>query len=66
MRNALPNVEGYEKDEKLDIIMRPEQVSEIFAITKLLLCSQACSTCRCYLNAFEHSTEVLTLLIVTL
>ena len=27
MRNALPDVEGYEKDEKLDIALRPEQVS---------------------------------------
>ena len=28
MRNALPDVEGFEKNEKLDIAMRPEQVSE--------------------------------------
>ena len=27
MRNALPDVEGFEKNEKLDIAMRPEQVS---------------------------------------
>ena len=27
MRNALPDVEGYEKNEKLDIALRPEQVS---------------------------------------
>lgn len=28
MRNALPDVEGFEKNEKLDIAMRPEEVSE--------------------------------------
>lgn len=27
MRNPLPDVEGYEKNEKLDIALRPEQVS---------------------------------------
>ena len=27
MRNALPDVDGFEKNEKLDIAMRPEQVS---------------------------------------
>jgi len=27
MRNTLPDVDGFEKNEKLDIAMRPEQVS---------------------------------------
>ena len=27
LRNALPDVEGFDKDEKLDIAMRPDQVS---------------------------------------
>lgn len=27
MRNALPDLEGYEKNEKLDIALRPAQVS---------------------------------------
>jgi len=29
MRNALPDVQGYEKNEKVDIAVRPEQVSII-------------------------------------
>ena len=27
LRNALPDVQGYEKNEKTDIALRPEQVS---------------------------------------
>ena len=29
MRNALPDVQGYEKNEKTDIALRPEQVSVV-------------------------------------
>jgi len=29
MRNALPDVQGYEKNEKTDIATRPEQVSVV-------------------------------------
>lgn len=32
MRNALPDVEGYEKNEKLDIALRPQQVSIVWWI----------------------------------
>lgn len=30
MRNALPDVQGYEKNEKTDIALRPEQVSVVW------------------------------------
>lgn len=29
MKNALPDVEGFEKNEKLDIAMRPEEVRKL-------------------------------------
>ena len=29
MKNALPDVEGFEKNEKLDIAMRPEEVRKV-------------------------------------
>ena len=40
MQNALPDVEGFEKNEKLDIALRPEQVRISRMMSAVSICNK--------------------------
>ena len=59
MQNALPDVEGFEKNEKLDIALRPEQVrisrmmSAVSICNKLSVFSEAPSFSEFHVNILQ-------------